>query len=160
VMSISDEMMWRYYELLTDVQVAEISKLKQEVHPMAAKKELARRIVADFHSAEEAAKAGEDWAKQFQKDEVPEDVEEAEVEAPENRLRIDKLLARAGFAGSVSEGGRMVKQGAVRVNSAVVNDPAIVLDISSGVTLQVGRKIKKVRPGIRGTGIVTETLSR
>jgi hypothetical protein len=54
----------------------------------------------------------------------------------------------------------MVKQGAVRVNSAVVNDPAIVLDISSGVTLQVGRKIKKVRPGIRGTGIVTETLSR
>ena len=160
VMSISDEMMWRYYELLTDVQVAEISKLKQEVHPMAAKKELARRIVADFHSAEAAVKAGEDWAKQFQKDEVPEDVEEAEVEAPENRLRIDKLLARAGFAGSVSEGGRMVKQGAVRVNSAVVNDPAIVLDISSGVTLQVGRKIKKVRPGIRGTGIVTETLSR
>ena len=160
VMSISDEMMWRYYELVTDVQVAEISKLKQEVHPMAAKKELARRIVADFHSAEAAVKAGEDWAKQFQKDEVPEDVEEAEVEAPENRLRIDKLLARAGFAGSVSEGGRMVKQGAVRVNSAVVNDPAIVLDISSGVTLQVGRKIKKVRPGIRGTGIVTETLSR
>src|SRR5437868_2397187 len=54
VMSISDEMMWRYYELLTDVQVAEISKMKQEVHPMAAKKELARQIVADFHSEDAA----------------------------------------------------------------------------------------------------------
>jgi tyrosyl-tRNA synthetase len=69
VMSISDEMMWRYYELLTDLQVAEIEKMKQEAHPMQAKKELARRIVADFHSAEAAAKAGEDWARDFQKGE-------------------------------------------------------------------------------------------
>jgi len=160
VMSISDEMMWRYYELLTDVQVAEIEKLKREAHPMQAKKDLARRIVADFHSAEAAAKAGEDWARQFQKDEVPEDVEETAVDAPENRLRIDKLLARAGFAGSVSDGGRMVKQGAVRVNGTVVNDPTTVLDIAPHVTVQVGRKIKKVRPGIPGTGVVTETLSR
>src|SRR3981189_1970508 len=68
VMSISDKMMWRYYELLTDVQVAEVEKMKREVHPMAAKKELARRIVADFHSADAAAKAGEDWGKQFQRD--------------------------------------------------------------------------------------------
>jgi tyrosyl-tRNA synthetase len=69
VMSISDEMMWRYYELLTDVQVAEIEKMKTGTHPMQAKKELARRIVADFHSAEAARKAGEDWAKDFQKGE-------------------------------------------------------------------------------------------
>src|SRR6201997_1295646 len=67
IMSISDEMMWRYYELLTDVQVAEIEKMKREAHPMQAKKDLARRIVADFHSAEAAAKAGEDWGKKFQK---------------------------------------------------------------------------------------------
>ena len=79
IMSISDEMMWRYYELLTDVQVAEIEKMKQEVHPMTAKKDLARRIVADFHSAGAAVKAGEDWAKQFQKDEVPEEAERVEV---------------------------------------------------------------------------------
>jgi len=64
VMSISDEMMWRYYELLTDVQVAEIEKMKREAHPMDAKKGLARHIVADFHSAEMATQAGEDWAKQ------------------------------------------------------------------------------------------------
>ena len=159
VMSISDGMMWRYYELLTDVQVADIEKMKTATHPMTAKKDLARRIVADFHSAEASEKAGEDWAKQFQKDEVPEGIEEAEIEAPKNRLRIDKLLARTGLAGSVTDAGRMVKQGAVKVNGATVIDPTKVLDISEGVTLQAGRKIKKVRPGIPGTGIVTETLS-
>jgi tyrosyl-tRNA synthetase len=79
VMSISDEMMWRYYELLTDLQVAEIEKLRREAHPMQAKKELAQRIVADFHSTETAAKAGEDWAKQFQKDEVPEELEKIQI---------------------------------------------------------------------------------
>src|ERR1039457_2065410 len=79
VMSISDEMMWRYYELLTDVQVADIEKMKRETHPMAAKKELARRIVGDFHSAEAATKAGEDWAKQFQKDESPDSVEAVDI---------------------------------------------------------------------------------
>src|SRR5271169_5882534 len=63
VMSISDEMMWRYYELLTDVQIAEIEKMKRESHPMQAKKDLARRIVWDFHTAEAGGKAGEDWAK-------------------------------------------------------------------------------------------------
>src|SRR6201993_4910836 len=75
VMSISDQMMWRYYELLTDVQVSEIEKMKHETHPMQAKKDLARRIVADFHSEEAAAKTGEDWAKQFQKGGIPEDLE-------------------------------------------------------------------------------------
>ena len=159
IMSISDEMMWRYYELLTDVQVAEIEKMKREAHPMQAKKDLARRIVGDFHSAEAAVKAGEDWGKQFQKHEVPESVEEAAIDAPENRLRIDKLVARAGLAGSVSDAGRLVKQGAVKVNGTVVNDPTTVLNISDRPTLQVGRLIKRVRPGIPGTGIVTETLS-
>ena len=86
LMSISDEMMWRYYELLTDVQVAEIEKMKREMHPMQAKKDLARRIVADFHSPDAAVKAGEDWAKQFQKDEVPENVEISEV-------RVDNVRA-------------------------------------------------------------------
>jgi len=79
VMSISDEMMWRYYELLTDVQVAEIEKMKREEHPMLAKKNLARRIVADFHSAEAARKAGEDWEKQFQRNEMPADIERVEI---------------------------------------------------------------------------------
>jgi tyrosyl-tRNA synthetase len=65
IMSITDEMMWRYYELLTDVQVTDIEKMKTETHPMQAKKDLARRIVTDFHSGEVAAKATEDWENQF-----------------------------------------------------------------------------------------------
>jgi tyrosyl-tRNA synthetase len=80
VMSISDEMMWKYYELLTDVQVADIEKMKREAHPMQAKKELARRIVGDFHSTEVAAKTGEDWARQFQRSEIPLDVKRIVVD--------------------------------------------------------------------------------
>ncbi|HEY8672115.1 MAG TPA: tyrosine--tRNA ligase, partial [Terriglobales bacterium] len=79
LMSISDPMMWRYYELLTDVQLTAIEKMKSEAHPMQAKKELAARIVKDFHSEEAALKAADDWAKQFQKSGVPESVEEVEV---------------------------------------------------------------------------------
>jgi len=73
-------------------------------------------------------------------------VEEAIVEAPENRIRIDKLLARAGLAGSVSDAGRMVKQGAVRLNGRPITDPATIVDISASPTVQVGRKIKRVKP--------------
>jgi tyrosyl-tRNA synthetase len=69
IMSVSDEMMWRYYELLTDVSLAEIEKMKSESHPMQAKKDLARRIVEDFHGVDDAAKAGENWAKDFQRGE-------------------------------------------------------------------------------------------
>src|ERR1700692_2207705 len=75
IMSISDEMMWRYYELLTDVQVADIEKMKRDTHPRAAKKELARRIVGDFHPAAAAVRAEEDWTKQFQRNEAPGSVE-------------------------------------------------------------------------------------
>src|SRR5258708_30878458 len=71
IMSISDEMMWRYYELLTDVQVADIEKMKRETHPMQAKKELARRIVADFDSEDAAAKAAAEWGEQVPKNETP-----------------------------------------------------------------------------------------
>ncbi len=80
IMSISDEMMWRYYELLTDVQVAEIGAMKIGTHPMQAKKDLARRIVADFHSAEAAGKAGEDWGKQFQTRETPDTIEKVVID--------------------------------------------------------------------------------
>src|ERR1700694_5939088 len=80
IMSISDEMIWRYYELLTDVQVADIEKIKRGTHPMQAKKELARRIVADFHSSGAASKAAEDWAKQFQTRETPDTVEKVTID--------------------------------------------------------------------------------
>jgi len=154
IMSISDEMMWRYYELLTDMQVAEIEKMKREVHPMQAKKELARKIVADFHSGEAAGKAAEDWAKQFQKDQVPEDVEEISVsfneiggsiDASGNVLiRVDRLLCKCGLAVSVTEAVRKLKQCSVRVDSEVVTEPRMILTGYSPakLTLKVGKQLR------------------
>jgi tyrosyl-tRNA synthetase len=150
VMSISDEMMWRYYELLTDVRSDAIVQMQADVasgkaHPMALKKELARSIVADFHSVEAAAKAAEDWAKQFQKGGVPDKVEEVVVNFadvrwspndPEDRavspdgfvgfgpagmgpvhlgVRLDRLLVKCGLADSVSDAVRKLKAGSVRI---------------------------------------------
>lgn len=143
VMSVSDEMMWRYYELLTDVQLPEIEKMKRESHPMEAKKDLARRIVTDFHSAEAATKAGEDWAKQFQKNEIPEDVEEVEVEGV--AMRLDKLVFRAGLAGSISDAVRKIKQRSVKVDGELKTDSLISVDLTRPLIIQVGRKIKKLR---------------
>ena len=84
VMSVSDALMWRYYELLTDVSTSDIEQMKADVaaglkHPMELKKNLARRIVQDFHSAEAAKAADENWSRQFQKDEVPENVPVARI---------------------------------------------------------------------------------
>jgi tyrosyl-tRNA synthetase len=157
IMSISDEMMWRYYELVTDVQVADIEKMKRETHPMQAKKELARRIVADFHSAEAGAKAGEDWAKQFQKSEVPEDVEEvliglAEIgghvvnteRGAEATIRSDRLLVRCGLATSTTDAGRKLKQGSVRVDDHVLREPYFtqVAPSPMRLPLRVGKQLK------------------
>src|SRR5271157_4305382 len=124
IMSISDEIMWRYYELLTDMSMSEIEKMKRESHPMQAKKDLARRIVADFHSADAASKAGEDWAKQFQKHETPEGAEEIsvgirEIEASRDQhsralVRLDRLLVKCGLADSITDATRRLKQGSVK----------------------------------------------
>src|SRR5271170_7863028 len=79
VMSISDQLMWRYYELVTDVSMADIERMRREVasgqaHPMKLKQELGKRIIADFHSREAAEQAAQDWSRMFQKDEAPEDL--------------------------------------------------------------------------------------
>jgi tyrosyl-tRNA synthetase len=152
IMSISDEMMWRYYELLTDVQVAEIEKMKSETHPMLAKKNLARRIVTDFHGAEAAAQAGEDWGKQFQKSEVPEDVEELDVSfsdvsaGGELDIRLDRLLVRCGLAESVSDAARKLKQNSVRVGAIVRNHHTYRLEMCPvKLTLRVGKKVATIK---------------
>jgi tyrosyl-tRNA synthetase len=160
VMSISDGMMWRYYELLTDVQVPQIDRMKADVaggnaHPMTLKKELAQQIVSDFHSPEAAAKAAEDWAKQFQKDEVPEDIETADVPYAEvaaskdgmQAVRMDKLLARCGLAESVTDGSRKVKQKSVRVDGEVISELVVPVKVPTELTVRVGRGIKKIRIG-------------
>jgi tyrosyl-tRNA synthetase len=99
VMSISDTLMWRYYELLTDVKVPEIEQMKTDVasgerHPMQIKKALARRIVQDFHGEQEAKSADENWAKQFQKDQVPENVEISRI--PYLQVYVKETEALAG----------------------------------------------------------------
>src|SRR5271170_757675 len=155
IMSISDEMMWRYYELLTDVQLPEIEKMKAEAHPMQAKKELARRIVQDFHSAGAAVKAGEDWAKQFQKDEVPESIEEVPVRLAEIEwsisgdtgvnvagdqtlgIKLDRLLVRCGLADSATDATRKLKQGAVKVGDNVVQEPRLPLTLPPAGSLRL-----------------------
>jgi tyrosyl-tRNA synthetase len=151
VMSISDKMMWRYYELLTDVSVAEIEKMEREAHPMQAKKDLAKRIVADFHSAEAAAKAGDDWAKQFQDNQIPQNLEcvsvgRLQVPWEEHRqgggygvpadihfvqgaenldlvwvVRIDKLLVAVGLAESFSAALRKIRERAVQIDGRLVD---------------------------------------
>ena len=152
LMSISDEMMWRYYELLTDLAISEIEKIKRESHPMEAKKDLARRIVSDFHSAEAAKQAGEDWAKQFQKDETPENVEQVNVaytdiaaSSPEGHaVKLDKLLARCGLAESVSDASRKIKQKAVRVDGEVKTELVLPVQLPAELLVRVGRNMRKV----------------
>ena len=172
IMSISDAMMWRYYELLTDVQVADIEKMKAGTHPMQAKKDLARRIVADFHSIDVALKAAEDWAKQFQRDEVPENVQEIRVKYEDIRweekaleagfrpagiagdllgVRLDRLLVTCGLADSVTDAARKLKASSVKFldpnseRESVQTSPHILLKFQGSsirLTLRVGKKIK------------------
>ncbi len=166
LMAISDERMWRYYELLTDVQIAEIENMKRDVHPMQAKKDLARRIVADFHSAEAAAKAAEDWAKQFQKDEVPEGVEEvivkfADVEWPlsedippdsgvsvagvrKAHIKLDRLLVRCGLAASMTDASRKIKSGSVKVGNDVAQAPRIAFDFPAEGPMRLPLRVGKL----------------
>ena len=148
VMSISDAMMWRYYELLTDVQLSEIEKMKRESHPMEAKKDLARRIVTDFHSADAAARAAEDWAKQFQKKEAPSNAERVQVSFEEikgsaSAIRLDRLLVKCGFADSVAAATRSLEQGAVRIGENVERSPRIQIEeLPIELAIRVGKRVK------------------
>ena len=162
VMSISDELMWRYYELLTDVTVREIDELKHDVakgaaHPMKLKQELGKRIVTDFHGHEAAEHAAQDWSRMFQKDETPDDlplvtIHFADVAAPNAaasadgivQVRLDKLLAAAGLATSVSDGSRKVKQNAVKIDGELKNDLVASVRLGSEFTLRAGKKMIRV----------------
>ena len=162
VMSISDELMWRYYELLTDVTVREIDELKRDVakgaaHPMKLKQELGIRIVRDFHGHEAAEHSAQDWSRMFQKDETPEDLplvtlKLADVLAPNAatsadgmvQVRLDKLLAAAGLATSVSDGSRKVKQNAVKIGGELKNDLVASVKLGSEFTLRAGKKMVRL----------------
>jgi len=110
--------------------------------------------VADFHSADAATKAGEDWGKQFQKDEVPEEAEEVSLRVEEVSgsvdtdfralLRLDRLLVKCGLAASATDATRKIKQGSVRIDSQVTNDPRVVLTPPppKKLALRVGKRLR------------------
>jgi tyrosyl-tRNA synthetase len=159
VMSISDQLMWRYYELLTDVKQDEIEQMKSSMHPMDAKKKLAAQIVKDFHGDQAAQQAAESWARQFQKDEVPQDLERVEIKVTEVSsspgtdstdaanghppIRLDKLLVRCGLASSGAEATRKIKEGAVRIGGNVETSNRIsVQSFPAELQLRLGKRMK------------------
>jgi tyrosyl-tRNA synthetase len=138
-------------------------------HPMLLKKKLAKQIVTDFHSEQAASIAADDWARQFQSGEVPEEISEVEVMldevcgdasfkygpmayATEVPLRVEKLLARSHLVSSNSEGGRKIKERAVRIGERLVEEPLINVKIDKPLVVRVGRQVRKirVRPNVHG----------
>jgi tyrosyl-tRNA synthetase len=146
VMQVSDELMYSYYELLTDVSMQEIGRLKS-LHQMDVKIDLARRIVRDFHSEAEARSAEETFTRVVRQREEPSDIET--VPLPEDlktdgAIAIDKLLARISLADSVSDAARKRKAGAVVIDGVKQTEPKYPLMAGSVHTIQVGKKWRRV----------------
>jgi tyrosyl-tRNA synthetase len=157
VMSISDEMMYRYYELLTDLSLAEIAAMRQRadfgnVNPMELKIELARRIVSDFHSPQAGKEAEENFRRVFQQRGRPEQIEVAVIANVSmtgesgRRIKLDRLLADKGLASSVSEASRKIREGAVYVNGEKYQKPVYEYDPEQveELVLKLGRHYLKV----------------
>jgi tyrosyl-tRNA synthetase len=153
VMQIGDSLMFRYYELLTDVTMVEISAMQEriargELHPMEAKMELGKLVVADFHSAADAAHAADRFNREVRQKELPPDIPEAalpEGVAGANGLNVDKLVARLGLIESVTEAGRKRKAGAVEINGARVTEVAFSTAGLSEILLHVGKQWRRVK---------------
>jgi tyrosyl-tRNA synthetase len=146
VMQVSDDLMWRYYELLTDKSLAEIAAMKSGMHPMEAKTALGKRIVTDFHSAEDAERAAEVFNAVVRRKEVPADIQT--VPLPEGvisaaGLRVDKLLAKVGLTESVTDAVRKIKAGAVEINGDKVREVALA-NPPAEMVIQVGKHWRKV----------------
>jgi len=171
LMSISDTLMWSYWTLLTDLRQSEIEAMRADVaagalHPMEAKKRLAFTITAGFYGDEVAGRAGENWAKQFQLKETPEDLEEVRVYShnllseswsnlgqsqetlyPSGSTLLTKLLVELKLVSSTSEAARKIKEGAVKVDGEVAIDRFLrAIDLRSNepakLTIRVGKRAK------------------
>jgi tyrosyl-tRNA synthetase len=151
LLSISDELMWRYYLLLTGLSAAEVEAEKAAGRPMASKMALARRLVADFHGAEAAGAAEAEWRRVHQQRQTPAEV--PVVSVPAGTYKPHELLARAGLARSNSEGVRLVRQGAVRTDGVPVQPGAELSLVPGGsLVLSVGpaRFVRIEAAGARG----------
>ncbi|BBB32946.1 tyrosyl-tRNA synthetase [Thermotomaculum hydrothermale] len=150
LMSISDDLMFKYYELLTDMTLKEIEQLKKDVkegkrHPKDVKKQLAKMIISDFHSKEDADKAEEEFERVFAKKQLPDDMPEINIDKGEYPFA--RFLADNGLASSASEAKRLIKQGGVSINGEKVSDPSFVFNPSEGeYIIKVGkRRFAKVK---------------
>jgi tyrosyl-tRNA synthetase len=139
LMSISDEVMWRYYELLTRESEAELATLRAG-HPMDAKKRLAWTLTEQFHGRGAADEAAARFARLHQKRAAPEDVEERRIVVSASRVVLAVLLRDVGLVGSSSEGRRMIKQGAVEVDGSRISSADEQLQVGASHLLRVGKR--------------------
>jgi tyrosyl-tRNA synthetase len=144
IMSISDDLMWRYFELLSFRPMSEIEGFKQEMqggkNPRDIKFLLAEEIIARFHSEAEATAAREGFIAQFAKNRVPDDIAELSFEAPDGGYPIANLLKDAGLCGSTSDAMRMIQQGAARLDGEKITDKSIKIQPGTQAVFQVGKR--------------------
>jgi tyrosyl-tRNA synthetase len=139
LMSISDELMWRYIELLSFESPEAIRRWKAE-HPRDVKARFAKEIVARFHSAAAAEKAAADFESRFREGEMPADMPEVTVKAPPGGILIVQLLKQANLTPSTSEAQRMIEQGGVKLDGERVSDKALKIPAGRTVVAQVGKR--------------------
>jgi tyrosyl-tRNA synthetase len=155
LMSISDELMWKYWVFLTDLKQSEIDAIEADVkagklHPMEVKKRLARTITAGFHSEAAAVSADENWARMFQQKETAEDLEEvavayADVAGPDGaqQIRLPKLLVHIGLAASGAEANRKIAEKAVKLDGEVAESVLIlVTSLPARIVVRLGKRAK------------------
>ncbi|MBX7174195.1 MAG: tyrosine--tRNA ligase [Pyrinomonadaceae bacterium] len=145
VMSVSDELMWRYYELVTDLTPAEIEKMRNsDENPRNFKVNLAKLIIKDFHSQSAANEAEENFIRQFVNKDVPDEIEEKLINAGSYKL-VD-LLLQTGMVESKGEAKRLIEQGGVKLNGEKASNTGAEIEVSGEMILQVGkRKFLKVK---------------
>ncbi len=144
LMSISDELMWRYFELLSFRPMSEVHRFKEEVahgrNPRDVKVLLAQELVERFHSRKDAIDALEEFEARFKRGVLPDDLPEVKVAAGGGGLPLVQLLKQAGLTGSTSESIRMLEQGAVRINGERVDDRGLVIEGGQTLVVQVGKR--------------------
>ncbi len=145
IMSISDDLMLRYFELLSDLTINEIEKIKgglksHELHPMDAKKQLGREITGRYHGEDAALQAEENFVKRFRDNQMPDDMPEITLPAEVGKTMLCKLIASAGLVLSNSEGRRAIKGGGVKINGEKVSDENFEIESAGEYVVQVGKR--------------------
>ena len=144
IMSISDDLMWRWFELLSFMSEEEINSLKKEMqdgkNPRDIKFILAEEIVDRFHKDGDGQKCKESFLNRFQKGQIPENVDSVKVNIDGESILLVNLLKETNMIASVSEGNRLIKQGGIKVNSEKVSDPKFEISVNSENLYQVGKR--------------------